>query len=192
MTIPERPEYAKHLMYPYENIDGYLAGVTIPIEEPFDTLGQWQALTDGLIEGLKKQNQNENLEGVYSICFESTSNSNEQNSLNINRLSFGNVANTVTETLANEGFPSGTLGLLAIINEPDYNIITGTLALQGNYVPSTGKMHADRVLAGVYDDSTGKKLNVNIDADSKRVIRLLGKMMLKALDTSFNKNFGIS
>lgn len=185
MKTPQTPAYDQHLMYPYEDADGILAGVTIPIIQPFESLNQWQALMDGLITGLKTQNPNEDLEGVYTISFENTPNPKEANSLNIHRLSKGEVANTITENLKT-GYPDGILGLLAIIKEPDHNLITGTLALQGTYTPSTQKMHADRVLAGVYDMTRGSKLDLTLDAENKRIIRLLGKMMLKTLDTNIN------
>lgn len=188
MTTSDTPEYNQHLMYPYENKNGKLAGVTIPIVEPFDSIKQWQALLDGFVEGVKQQNPDENIEGLYAISLIMSSDSKELNSLNIERLSYGDVAYTLKQSLKEYSFPNRTLGLIALVNEENHKLMTGTLALQGSYTPETSKMYTDRILASVYDSETGFKLKISLNEENKQIIRLFGKTMLKALDENFYKN----
>lgn len=188
MTISDKSEYNEHLMYPYENDNGDLAGVTIPIVEPFDTIKQWQALLDGFVGGVKQQNPRENIEGLYAVSLNMGSKPQDLNSLNIERLSYGDVANSVKQSLQEYSFPKRTLGLIALVNENKHQMMTGTLALQGSYSPGTNKMHADRIIASVYDIESGLKLNIALNYENKQIIRLFGKVMLKALDKNFYQN----
>lgn len=170
-----------HLLYPYNDSRGRLAGVMIPTEHPFDSLSQWQALAEGLLAGILTSNPTEQLDGLYALTFNSSNHNGQITGLHILRLSQdSSISEAVTKETEN-GFPKGTLGLLAVIQEPDKHLRTATLALRGGYTVVTKKMHQDRVLAAIVNDA-GQVVKPSLDRHTKISLRLLGKTMIKALD----------
>ncbi len=170
-----------HILYPYNDSRGRLAGVTIPTEYPFDSLAQWQKLAEGLLSGILKTTPNEQIEGLYAVTFNNTKTEEQVTGLHILRLSQNNDISKAVSNETENGFPKHTLGLLAVIHEADKEIRTATLALRGGYTTGAEKMHQDRVLATIVDNN-GNVVNPQLDRHTKTSLRLLGKMMIKALD----------
>lgn len=177
------PTHIQHTLYPLNDDRGHLTGVLAPMLTPLDTLPQWQAFTNGLISGLVSASPEENYDGLYSVFFHADKTDPLNNTLVIHRLSDGDISKTATQQ-SKEGYPDGTLGLLAIIKEPDAdNHTTATLALAAGVNPHTKKMRSDRVLATIVN-SQGHLADIVLDRDTKLSLRLLGKSLLKTFDNS--------
>lgn len=182
MTTPT----AQHTLYPFNAEDGSLAGIIAPMTTPFDTLNQWQAFLDTLFSALVTANPHENLDGIYAISFHPTTDPQRDDAhLLITRTSNGNIAESVREIAATDNLES-TLGLIAVITEHDRALRTATLALRGGYLPQTKKMRKDRILATLVN-ADGTISNLNLDQHAKVSMRLLGRLMNRALDESLGR-----
>jgi hypothetical protein len=175
----------QHVLYPYNDEDGRLAGVVIPSDAPFDTTGQWRAFTSGLLGGLLAQGMTgQELEGLYAVTFRGGVDAAVQ----VVRLSHGAVAETVP-SIPRLGVPSGTLGLLAVIDEPEAGVTSATLAVQGGVTPVLQTLRQDRVIPVVLDRA-GVPRPRAVGQHTAVSLRLLGKMLIGALDRELSGRSG--
>lgn len=167
---------AQHTLYPFNNAAGELSGVFSPMDSPFDSLTQWRNYLDTLFGTLAVGTPTENFDGLYVVSF-------TDGNLLLSRVSRGNAGRALN-TLTPEDVAPETLGLLSVITEPDHNVSTLTLALRGGINLASGNLRPDRVLVTVVNTDGATPVVATLDPASAVTARLLGHLMIAALDNN--------
>lgn len=178
------------LIHPFSDAAGQLGGALILRDLPYDNRQQWQAFLDTLLAGLTQNNPQEDIDGTYILTWTGTATDTDDAALILTRDGYGAVAEQLP-LIAESNLPTGTLGLIAIITEPEREERLAVLALRGGYIPMADQLRADRILASIVT-TTGTPTSTPLSTNARNDFRLLGKLMHKTLDKALLTTLGRS
>jgi hypothetical protein len=173
--IPHIPTHSEHHIFLLDDPAGKFVGALVPARAPLDTTSQWQALLDTTLQHAVRSEPTGNIDGLYAFSFSKDPNPDHSGIL-LTRLS-----NNVADAIASSRLPHHSLGLVAIISEPDTGARTAICALLGGVVPDTYALRPNRILAAICD-THGNPIPAGMTNSSKIVTRAIGHVLLERLD----------
>lgn len=168
-------------LYPINDEAGAISAYVTTLTQPFSTAKEWRTFLDQTLTAMVHSVEEwETMEGLYAISYWTDHDNDDRNTLQLTRMSHGEVASVIQESLI-LGFPDNTLGLLAVIHEPDSDLYTATLALQAGCHVGHEQIQSDQIFATAITAS-GEPVSDAIKEHNADTLRRFGELMIHAMD----------